>query len=114
MTIDYRTDNRLMQVESDNIVGLEFVRDRAVAYAADHGCQRFALLDEIFVADRVVETFPDGNIREFHTAAGGRRRHDSASISHTAAPRSFPPSMEITCARDIMGLKLLAVHDLPS
>lgn len=58
-----------MQVDADDIVGFKFVGDCAVTYAANHGCQTFALFHEIFGTDRVVETFPDSNIAEFETTA---------------------------------------------
>ena len=64
-----------MQVDTDDIIGFKFVRDFAVAYAGDHGCQVFSVLYEVFLANRVVEPFTDGDIGELDPAAWGRRAH---------------------------------------
>ena len=65
----------LVQVNADNVVGFEFIRDRAITLAGNHGCQRFCLLHEIFVADRVEETLTDCNIAEIDAAAWRRGSH---------------------------------------
>ena len=63
--------NRLIQVNADNVVGFEFVRDRAITHAGNHGCQTFALLHEILGADWVIEALTESNIAEVDTAKGG-------------------------------------------
>ena len=70
-----------MQVDADDIIRFEFIGDRAVTYAGDHGCQGFALFHEILGADRIVEAFPDNNIREFDTATDGIGWHGLASVA---------------------------------
>ncbi len=52
------------EIDADDVVGFELVGYRAVAEARDHGCQGVALLDEIFRADRVVETLAEGDVAE--------------------------------------------------
>ena len=68
-----------MQVDADDVVGLEFVRDFAITYPSDHGRQIFGVLHEVFLADRIVEPFTDSNIGELDTAAAGRRGHGKRS-----------------------------------
>lgn len=66
---------RLIQVNADNVVGLEFVRDRAITHAGHHGGQGFALLHEIFGADRVKEALTESNFAEGGTATGRLSSH---------------------------------------
>src|SRR5690242_18596663 len=68
-----------MQVDADDVIGFEFVRDFAIPDASDHGSQIFGLLHEVFLADRIVEPFTDSNIGELDSAATGRRGHEKRS-----------------------------------
>ena len=65
-----------MQVDAYDVIGLKLVRDFAVAYAGDHGCQIFSLFHEVFVANRIVEPFTDGNIGELDSATVRKRGHE--------------------------------------
>ena len=84
--------NRLIQVDADNIVGFEFVRDCAVTCAGNHGCQAFALLHKIFVADWVIEALTDSNIAELDTATWGRSSHAS-SLEYIFGEKQFSREM---------------------
>ena len=68
-----------MQVDADDVIGLEFVRDFAITYTGDHGCQILSLFHEVFLTDRIVEPFTDSNIGELDAAAAGRRGHEKRS-----------------------------------
>ena len=62
-------------INADDVVGLEFVRDCAVANACDHCRHRVAKLHEVLGADRVIETLAKGNFTEFDAAECSIRRH---------------------------------------
>jgi len=62
-------------VDADNVVRFKFVRHSAIPDASDHSGHRRALLYEIFLADRVIETLTDGNFAEMNTVTGRKRGH---------------------------------------
>lgn len=57
----------LQRVDAYDVVGLEFVRHRAVPGARDHGAHGVAQLDEVLGTDRVIETLAKGNLAELDT-----------------------------------------------
>src|SRR5690242_16831423 len=69
-----------MQVDANDVIGFEFVRNFAIAYAGDHRREAFSLFHEVFLTDRIVESFADGNIGELDAAAR-RRGHKKTGKS---------------------------------
>jgi len=65
----------LIQVNADNVVGFKLIRDCGFTQAGDHGRQIFALLHEIFVADRVIEALTESEVAEVDTATGRMNSH---------------------------------------
>ena len=62
---------RLIQVDANDIVGFEFVRDCAITHAGNHSRQVLALFHEIFGTDWVIEALTERNIAELGTTTGG-------------------------------------------
>jgi hypothetical protein len=59
-----------LMVDAHDVIGFKFVRHRAVSRAGDHGGHSGALLHEVFLADRVIETLTNGNIAKFGAVTG--------------------------------------------
>lgn len=73
-------------VDAYHVIRFKFIRHCAIADAGDHGRQRGALFDEIFLADRIVETLADGDVAEFHAVTSGVIDH---AINFVVAVRSL-------------------------
>lgn len=57
-------------VYTHDVIRFKFVRYGAVADAGDHGGHGGALLDEVFLADRVKKTLANGDFVEFDAVTG--------------------------------------------
>jgi hypothetical protein len=62
-------------VDANHVVQVKLVRHRAIADAGDHGGHSCALLNEVFLADRVEEALTDNDFTEFDAQAVGVLSH---------------------------------------